>query len=122
MAPESEPGRRAPRLTYGMAVVWSVVTILLGYAVLDVADAAPGVLTLRPLPPPAPTEYVARRTLPLVPQPSLSTSVEAPLPSLAGETAAATASGMERALASVVSLPALRDSALVVRDGQSGEV
>ncbi|MGO4602412.1 D-alanyl-D-alanine carboxypeptidase/D-alanyl-D-alanine-endopeptidase [Terrabacter sp. 2YAF2] len=122
MAPQSEPGRRAPRLTYGMAVVWSVVTILLGYAVLDVADAAPGVLTLRPLPPPAPTEYVARRTLPLVPQPSLSTSVEAPLPSLAGDTAAATASGMERALASVVSLPALRDSALVVRDGQSGEV
>ncbi|GAA2497982.1 D-alanyl-D-alanine carboxypeptidase/D-alanyl-D-alanine-endopeptidase [Terrabacter carboxydivorans] len=122
MAPGSEPGRRAPRLTYGMAVVWSVVTILLGYAVLDVADAAPGVLTLRPLPPPAPTEYVGRRTLPVVPQPTLPTSVEAPLPSLAGETAAATPSGIERALASVVSLPALRDSALVVRDGQTGEV
>src|SRR6478735_10617400 len=122
MARGASPTRRAPRLTYGRAAVWSVVTILLGYAVLDVADAAPGPLTVRPLPPPAPTEYVAKRTLPLVPQPTLSTSVDAPLPALAGDTAAATASGMKRSLAPVVSLPALRDSALVVRDGQSGEV
>jgi D-alanyl-D-alanine carboxypeptidase/D-alanyl-D-alanine-endopeptidase (penicillin-binding protein 4) len=105
-----------------MAAVWSVVTILLGYAVLDVADAAPGPLTVRPLPPPAPTEYVAKRTLPPVPQPTLSTSVDAPLPALAGDTAAASAAGIEQALAPVRALPALRDSAIVVRDGQSGEV
>lgn len=114
--------RRAPRFTYGVAAVWSVVTILLGYAVLDVADAAPGVLTVRPAPPPPPTEYVAKRTLPLVPQPTLSTSVDAPLPALAGDTAAASAPGIDRALAPVLALPALRDSAVVVRDGQSGEV
>jgi D-alanyl-D-alanine carboxypeptidase/D-alanyl-D-alanine-endopeptidase (penicillin-binding protein 4) len=122
MPRESRPGRRAPRHTYGAAVVGSIVTILLGYAVLDVADAAPGPLTLRPLPPPAPTEYVAKRTLPLVEQPTLPTSVEAPLPALAGETAAPSADGIDRALAAVRALPALRDSALVVRDGPSGEV
>ena len=122
MARWAKPSRRGPRLTYGMAAVWSVVTILLGYAVLDVADAAPGPLTVRPLPPPAPTEYVAKRTLPLVPQPTLSTSVDAPLPALAGDTAAASAVGIEQALAPVRALPALRDSAIVVRDGQSGEV
>src|SRR6478736_2106718 len=122
MARWAKPSRRGPRLTYGMAAVWSVVTILLGYAVLDVADAAPGPLTVRPLPPPAPTEYVAKRTLPPVPQPTLSTSVDAPLPALAGDTAAASAAGIEQALAPVRALPALRDSAIVVRDGQSGEV
>ena len=122
MAHETQPGRRGPRLTYGMAVVWSVVAILLGYAVLDVADAAPGALTVRPLPPPAPTETVAKRTLPSVPQPTMSTSVAPPLPSLAGDTAAPSAAGIEQALAPVRALPALRDSALVVRDGQTGEV
>ncbi|KRC88149.1 peptidase S13 [Terrabacter sp. Root85] len=122
MAHETQPGRRGPRLTYGMAAVWSVVAIVLGYAVLDVADAAPGALTVRPLPPPAPTETVATRTLPSVPQPTLSTSVAPPLPSLAGDTVAPSAAGIEQALASVRALPALRDSALVVRDGQTGDV
>ena len=122
MAAQRDPRRRAPRLTYGTAAVWSVVTILLGYAVLDVADAAHGVLTLRPLPPPAPTEYVAKRTLPIVSQPTLPTSVDVPLPALAGAAGAPSAAGIERALAPVRALPALRDSALVVRDGQSGEV
>ena len=65
--------RPRPRLTYGMAAAWSVVAVLLGYAVLDVADAAPGALTMRPLPPPPPTETVATRTLPEVPQPSHET-------------------------------------------------
>src|SRR6478736_3125096 len=105
-----------------MAAVWSVVAILLGYAVLDVADAAPGALTVRPLPPPPPTETVATRTLPSVPQPTMATSVAPPLPSLAGDTAAPSAAGIEQALASVRALPALRDSALVVRDGQTGDV
>ena len=122
MARETQPGRRGPRLTYAMATVWSVVAILLGYAVLDVADAAPGALTVRPLPPPPPTETIATRTLPSVPQPTMATSVAAPLPSLAGEAAAPSAAGIEQALASVRALPALRDSALVVRDGQTGEV
>src|SRR3954447_20889446 len=115
-------GRRRSGLTYGMAVVWSLVAILLGYAVLDVADAAPAVLTLRPLPPPPPTETVAPRTLPLVPQPTVSPSVDAPLPPLAGDAAAPSPEGAERALAPVLALPALRDSALVVRDGQTGRV
>jgi D-alanyl-D-alanine carboxypeptidase/D-alanyl-D-alanine-endopeptidase (penicillin-binding protein 4) len=114
--------RRAPRFTYAVATAWSVVAILLGYAVLDVADAAPGLLTLRPLPPPPPTEYVAKRTLPLVPQPSLPTSVDAPLPSLVGDPAAPTRAGVEQALAPVLALSALRDSAVVVRDGQTGAV
>ncbi len=105
-----------------MAAVWSAVAVLLGYAVLDVADAAPGVLTLAPAPPPAPTETPGKRTLPVVPQPSMPTSVGMPLPDLAGETAAPTAAGVEAALAQVRALPALRDSALVVQDGQSGEV
>src|SRR3954451_20961146 len=123
VARETRPrGRRRSGLTYGMAVVWSLVAILLGYAVLDVADAAPGVLTLRPLPPPPPTETVAPRTLPLVPQPTVSTSVDAPLPPLAGDAAAPSPAGVERALAPVLALPALRDSALVVRDGQAGRV
>jgi D-alanyl-D-alanine carboxypeptidase/D-alanyl-D-alanine-endopeptidase (penicillin-binding protein 4) len=102
--------------------VWAVVTLLLGYAVLDVADAAPGALTMRPLPPPPPTETIAPRTLPVVPQPTLPTSVDVPLPALADAAAAPTTAGIERALAPVRALPALRDSALVVRDGQSGEV
>ena len=70
MVHEMPPRRR----WYARAVGWSLVTVVLGYAVLDVADAAPGVLTMRPLPPPAPTETIATRTLPVVPQPSLPTS------------------------------------------------
>ena len=122
MARGAQPGRRGSRLTYGRATVWAVVTLLLGYAVLDVADAAPGALTMRPLPPPPPTETIAPRTLPVVPQPTLPTSVDVPLPALADAAAAPTTAGIERALAPVRALPALRDSALVVRDGQSGEV
>jgi len=122
MAHETQPARRGPRLTYGMAAVWSAVAVLLGYAVLDVADAAPGALTVQPLPPPPPTETIATRTLPSVPQPTMATSVAPPLPSLAGDTAAPSPAGIEQALASVRALPALGDSALVVRDGQTGEV
>ncbi|WP_460626506.1 D-alanyl-D-alanine carboxypeptidase/D-alanyl-D-alanine-endopeptidase [Intrasporangium mesophilum] len=109
-------------MTYTMAAVWSAVAVLLGYAVLDVADAAPGVLTLAPAPPPPPTETPGKRTLPVVPQPTMPTSVGMPLPALAGETAAPSAAGVEAALAQVRALPALRDSALVVQDGQTGEV
>jgi D-alanyl-D-alanine carboxypeptidase/D-alanyl-D-alanine-endopeptidase (penicillin-binding protein 4) len=105
-----------------MATILSVVTILLGYAVLDVADAAPGVLTLTAAPPPPPTETPGTRTLPVVPQPTPSTSVGEPLPPLAGDAEAPTPDGVARALRSVVALPALADSALVVRDGQTGEV
>jgi D-alanyl-D-alanine carboxypeptidase/D-alanyl-D-alanine-endopeptidase (penicillin-binding protein 4) len=105
-----------------MATILSVVTILLGYAVLDVADAAPGVLTLTAAPPPPPTETPGRRTLPAVPQPTPSTSVGEPLPPLAGEAEAPTLGGVARALRPIVAMPALADSALVVRDGQTGEV
>ncbi|MEW1954530.1 D-alanyl-D-alanine carboxypeptidase [Terrabacter sp. NPDC080008] len=110
------------RRGYGAAVAWSLVAVVLGYAVLDVADAAPGVLTMRPLPPPPPTETVATRTLPLVPQPSLPTSAGPLLPSLAGDAEAPSIEGVTKALAAVRSLAALRDSALVVRDGQTGQV
>ena len=109
-------------MTYTMATVWSAVAVLLGYAVLDVADAAPGVLTVTPAPPPPPTETPGTRTLPVVPQPTMPTSVGMPLPSLAGDTAAPSAAGIEAALAPVRALSALRDSALVVHDGQTGEV
>jgi D-alanyl-D-alanine carboxypeptidase/D-alanyl-D-alanine-endopeptidase (penicillin-binding protein 4) len=44
------------------------------------------------------------------------------LPSLAGDSRAPTADGVTDALAGVVDLAALEDSALVVRDGQSGAV
>lgn len=111
-----------PRRWYARAVGWSLVTVVLGYAVLDVADAAPGVLTMRPLPPPAPTETVATRTLPVVPQPSLPTTVGPLLPSLAGQAAAPSSDGVAKALAPVRALPALKGAALVVRDGQTGQL
>ncbi|GAA5031241.1 hypothetical protein GCM10023258_29200 [Terrabacter aeriphilus] len=109
------PGRRL----VGLGAVGALV---LAYAVLDVADAVPGVLTTRPLPPPAPTETVAPRTAPSVAQPSPPTSAAAPLPALAGEAEGASPAGVQRALAAVRDLPALGDAALVVRDGQSGRV
>ncbi len=118
----SDPGPPLRGLTYTMAGVLSVVTILLGYAVLDVADAAPGVLTLTAAPPAPPTETPGTRTLPVVPQPTPSTSVGEPLPPLAGDAQAPTPAGVARALRGVVRLPALADSALVVRDGQTGDV
>lgn len=120
--PPSDPGPPIRGLTYTMATVLSVITLLLGYAVLDVADAAPGVLTLTAAPPPPPTETPGTRTLPVVPQPTPSTSVGEPLPPLAGDAEAPTPDGVTRALRGVVSLPALADSALVVRDGQTGQV
>ena len=109
-------------LTYTMATVWSAVAVVLGYAVLDVADAAPGVLTVAPAPPPPPTETPGTRTLPVVPQPTMPTSVGMPLPSLAGDAFAPTPAGVEAALADVRDMAALGDSALVVQDGQSGQV
>lgn len=93
-----------------------------GYAALDSADLAPGILTTRPLPPPPPTETPGTRTLAVVAQPTPSTSVGMPLPGLAGDEAAPSPAGVETALADVLRLPALRDAALVVRDGQSGTV
>ncbi|WP_404391463.1 D-alanyl-D-alanine carboxypeptidase/D-alanyl-D-alanine-endopeptidase [Humibacillus xanthopallidus] len=122
VTPSSDPGPPIRGLTYTMATVLSVITLLLGYAVLDVADAAPGVLTLAAAPPPPPTETPGTRTLPVVPQPTPSTSVGEPLPPLAGDAQAPTPDGVTRALRGVVSLPALADSALVVRDGQTGQV
>lgn len=96
--------------------------LLAGYAAFDIADAAPGVLTLRPVPPPPPTETPGTRTLPFVQQPSPSTSVGMPLGSLAGTTGAPSATGIEKALRYVATVPALSNAAFVVRDGQSGEV
>jgi D-alanyl-D-alanine carboxypeptidase/D-alanyl-D-alanine-endopeptidase (penicillin-binding protein 4) len=103
--------------------VWTAAALLVGtYAGLDTADLVPGLLTTRPLPPPPPTETPGTRTLPVVPQPTASTSVGMPLPSLAGGTAAPSPAGVAKRLAAVLRLPALADSALVVRDGQSGTV
>lgn len=101
----------------------TAAALLLGsYAVLDSADFVPGLLTTRPLPPPPPTETAGTRTLPVVPQPTPSTSVGMPLPALAGDEAAPSASGVAKQLAPVLGLPALADASLVVRDGQSGKV
>ncbi|HKX67133.1 MAG TPA: D-alanyl-D-alanine carboxypeptidase/D-alanyl-D-alanine-endopeptidase [Intrasporangium sp.] len=104
------------------AALTASAVLVVGYAGLDAADFAPGLLTTRPLPPPPPTETPGTRTLPVVPQPSPSTSFRMPLGSLAAEGAAPSAAGVRRALAQVLDLPALSDAALVVRDGQSGEV
>lgn len=111
---------RTGRRTLAIVAVGGV--LLAGYAGLDIADAAPGVLTTKPEPPPPPTETPGKRVLPSVPQPSFSTSVRMPLGPLAGDGDAPSPAGVKRALAGVIGLPALRDSALVVRDGQSGEV
>ncbi|HET7399465.1 MAG TPA: D-alanyl-D-alanine carboxypeptidase/D-alanyl-D-alanine-endopeptidase [Intrasporangium sp.] len=91
-----------------------------GYAALDVVDAAPGLLTTRPLPPPPPAETPGTRTLPVVAQPTLPTAPALPLPGLAGGVRAPTAAGVRSALEPVLRLPALADAALVVRDAQSG--
>ena len=104
------------------AALTASAVLVVGYAGLDAADRVPGLLTTRALPPPPPTETPGTRTLPVVPQPSPSTSVRMPLGSLAGDSAAPSAAGVRRALGDVRDLPALSDAALVVRDGQSGEV
>lgn len=105
-----------------VAAVTVGVVLVVGYAALDTADLAPGILTTRPAPPPPPTETPGTRTLPVVAQPTASTSVGMPLPDLAGDEAAPSPAGVKEALAGVLRLPALADSALVVRDGQSGTV
>ena len=107
------------RAMAGLAVVGVLVA---GYAALDAADLAPGVLTTAPAPPPPPTETPGTRTLPLVPQPTPTTSAGMPLPSLAGASAAPDAAGIRSGLRPVTALSALSDSSLVVRDGQSGDV
>ncbi len=105
-----------------VAAVAAGVILVGGYAALDSADLAPGILTTQPLPPPPPTETPGTRTLPVVAQPSAATSVGMPLPGLAGDAAAPSPAGVAKALAPVLRLPALKDAALVVRDGQSGTV
>ena len=62
----SDPGPPIRGLSYTMAALLSVVTVLLGYVVLDVADAAPGLLTLTAAPPAPPTETPGTRTRPVV--------------------------------------------------------
>lgn len=106
----------------GLAVLAALGVLAGGYAALDAADLAPGLLTTRPAPPAPPTETPATRTLPVVAQPSAPASVGMPLPSLAGDARAATPAGVRTALGGVLRLPALDDAALVVRDGQSGDV
>ncbi|EWT03590.1 D-alanyl-D-alanine carboxypeptidase [Intrasporangium oryzae NRRL B-24470] len=105
-----------------MAGIGVVGVLLAGYIGLDIADAAPGLLTTSPLPPPPPTETPGTRTVPVVPQPTISTSVAPPLPGLAGDGEAPSARGVEEALGTILDLPALADSSFVVRDGQSGAV
>ena len=104
------------------AVLAAVGVLVGGYAALDAADLAPGVLTTAPEPPSPPTETPGTRTLPLVPQPTPTTSAGMPLPSLAGASAAPDAAGIRLRLRPVTALPALSDSSLVVRDGQTGDV
>jgi D-alanyl-D-alanine carboxypeptidase/D-alanyl-D-alanine-endopeptidase (penicillin-binding protein 4) len=104
------------------AALTASAVLVLGYAGLDAADLAPGLLTTRPVPPPPPTETPGTRTLPVVPQPTPSPSVRMPLGSLADESSAPSPAGVGKALAPVLRLPALQDAALVVRDGQSGTV
>lgn len=103
-------------------VIGSAVAVLVGYAALDAADLAPGILTTRPLPPPPPTATPGTRTLPVVPQPTPSTSVGMPLGSLAEDGAAPSPAALRERLASVLGLPALSLASLVVRDGQTGTV
>lgn len=107
------------RSVVGVAVAALLVA---GYASLDSADVAPGVLTTRPAPPPPPTETAGTRTLPVVAQPTPTTASGMPLSSLAGDAAAPSVAGITAAVAPVVKAPALTDAALVVRDGQTGAV
>ncbi|MCU1538179.1 MAG: peptidase D-Ala-D-Ala carboxypeptidase, partial [Humibacillus sp.] len=119
--PTDRDGR--PRgISRPLAALLVAAALVPTYAALDAADVVPGLLTARPAPPPPPTETPGTRTLPVVPQPTPSTSVPDPLPPLAGAAKAATTSGVAGALAKVRRLPALTDAALVVRDGQTGAV
>ena len=98
----------------------AVLFALMGYVCFDIADLAPGVLTAKPLPPPAPTATTGKRTLPVVEQPSAVASTPV-LPSLAtGD--APTSAGIQAVLAKPLTLPALRNVTYVVADGRTGEV
>lgn len=105
-----------------LAVLATLGVLAGGYAALDAEGLAPGVLTTAPAPPPAPTETPGLRTRPIVVQPTPRVSAGMPLPPLAGASAAPDAAGIRRRLVGVVALPALADSSLVVRDGQTGTV
>lgn len=106
-----------------VAWVASVVTLAVattGYAVADVLDVAPGILTRdRPLPAPtatAPADIAARA----LPTPTLTPSPPATADST---TVAPTAAGLKAALAGPLTDPALGpDVAMSVRDGVTGEV
>src|SRR5918993_4167331 len=99
----------------------AVLLLLTGYAVADVVDLAPGVLTRdRPAAAPAPT-VSSTRALALLPSPAAS--VDAVLTATGAEAPAPTAAGLQSALVGASGDPALKGGLGVsVRDGLTGEV
>ena len=104
------------------SVVGSAVALVAvaGYAVADVFDVAPGILTLdRPLAAPTPT--VSGTAAPvLLPEPAAS--VDPMLTDTGADAPAPTSAGLQRALATASDDPALNGATgISVRDGHTGE-
>ena len=98
----------------------TVLVLLTGYAVADVVDVAPGVLTRdRPAAAPAPTSSGSQAPV-LVPSPAAS--VDPVLTATGADAPAPTAAGLRSALTSASDDPALEGGLGVsVRDGITGE-
>lgn len=99
-----------------LAVAAGIVLVLALYAVLDVLDVTPGLLTRAPLPTPTVTTPVP--VTPSVPQPSL-TSVPDPL-APADAAPGVTAAGVRRAVSTLLTDPRLGELSVTVRDAESG--
>jgi D-alanyl-D-alanine carboxypeptidase/D-alanyl-D-alanine-endopeptidase (penicillin-binding protein 4) len=104
-----------------LLAVAAVLTLLVGYATLDVYDHAPGILTLAPPPDPVPvTTPGSAATASTVPQPRAAPA-GMPLATSGAAAPVPTTAGLQAAVGGVLAGPALAGSASVaVRDAATG--